>query len=223
MHKKDKKYSGWANTGWPWELEILAIVLAALSIFVPYFLAELPATIPEDFSFFEQRTFAVQQGLDELQKSQADFIWLLVVPVLYLVHILLARSGASQLVSTPLVHLFTPIVFSLIFYFRCASRAEFIPSIQPLFTGSPLQVTTWLVVIVLVVLVVARVRMARYMVNFKDTEWMTSTHTRTDKSFWQLVMYVQPLVYRPRAYHAFEKGIIIEGWLYIMAVRGRPH
>ena len=212
-----KRKQRWGPPGWPWELELLAFIFVVISIAVPYYLQiqETPAE--------EQHMSVLAQAERQLQQQRAkqaswrdlqEFFWAIVIVGLYIAHIAIAAMG-SDYMSTPFTHLFSPLIFSMITYFRLFSLQH---TGSAIISGSPLEIVLWIIGVLAITFMVARIRMARYLLNFKNVEWEVSSPTQMDKTYLQLIAYLRPLIYPPRMYRACDKGILIEGWFYAMPV-----
>jgi hypothetical protein len=73
-------------------------------------------------------------------------------------------------------------------------------------------------VVIIVTLLLARLRMARYLLHFREEKWDISVPTRMDNTFWGMLSQVYPLIYTPRTYRASENGLMIEGWYYVFPI-----
>jgi len=203
----------WGPPGWPWELELLALVFVITAIVAPYYL-QAQATDTSTLSILAQAEQAGrQQGSWQDMQS---FIWAVVIVGMYLAHLVIASSGIDYM-STPFTHLFSPLVFSMITYYRLFVMGKAAPA-TALVSGSPVEIILWILGVLVITFMVARIRMARYLLKFKHVEWELTTPTLFDKTFWELALYVRPLIYTPRLYRACPSGILIEGWTYAMPI-----
>jgi hypothetical protein len=66
------------------------------------------------------------------------------------------------------------------------------------------------------IFVVARIRMARYLLKLQHPEWDISTPSVRDATSRELFLHMDRLLYPPRLLHLCSEGILIEGWLYVM-------
>lgn len=210
-----KKRTRWGPPGWPWELELLALVFVITAIVVPYYLqTQAPTSAQLSLLAQAEQAQASQRGSwNDLQ----DFIWAVIIVGIYLAHLVIASSSIDYM-STPFTHLFSPLVFSLITYYRLFTLVKGSPTATTIVSGSPLEIVLWILGVLVITFMVARIRMARYMLNFKHVDWDITTPTVFDRSFWELAVYLRPLIYPPRMYRACPNGILIEGWVYAMPI-----
>jgi len=207
----------WSPPGWPWELELLALVFVVTAIVVPYYLEASQAPNQDELTLFQQAELARKQEMAGTWNEGTHFLWAIAIVCLYLAHVVMA--GASlNFVSTPFTHLFAPLIFSGITYYRLLKLGGDGPHETPLVKGTPLEILMWVLGVTVITFLVARIRMARHMLNFKDIEWDISTPTHFDSTFSELALRFQPLIYPPRVYRACDEGIIVEGWLYVLPV-----
>lgn len=215
-----EKQRRWAPPGWPWELEVLALVFVLFAIIVPYYLEYHQSPDPTNLSLFERAEFQRQQEATDTWRAGTAFIWAIAIVLLYLAHIVMA--GASiHFVSTPFTHLFAPLMFSGIAYYRLLTLAHKTTGSNPIVKGSALEVAMWFLGVIVITFLVARIRMARHMLNFKDVQWEVSTRTHFDSTFWELAVRLQPIIYPPRLYQAADEGLMIVGWLYVLPISFR--
>lgn len=210
---KEKKR--WSPPGWPWELELLALIFVITAIAVPYYLS-LQTTETSEVSLLARAEAARRQEVSTWTDFQG-FFWSVAIVGIYIVH--LAMGGASiQLISTPFMHLFSPLIFSAITYYRlyCLTKGSSLTT--TIVSGSTLEIVLWTIGVLAITFMVARIRMARHMLNFRDIEWDISTPTLFDTTYFGLLAHFRPLVYPPRAYRACKDGILIEGWFYVMPI-----
>jgi len=208
----------WPKPGWPWELEIPCILLALAALLVPLMLPDYaPPVLAEDIPMVESARLARQVDWRESWREQKDLTWGICIVAFYGLFHLLAR-GSHKRVSTPLVHLFAPIILTYILYGRLMDRVAPGSPGQPLVQGS----ATSLLIILLAGLgfgfVVARVRMAKYMLRVRDLAWDVNTPTVIDRTYFSLIVCLWPVFYPPRTYRTFTEGILVEGWLYVTPI-----
>lgn len=198
------KNKTWDPPGWPWELDILAIVFVVISLVVPYLIfSDASATASSN-----QAAFTLNE--------QRHVLWAIGIVVLFVMH--LAVAGASlETISTPFIHIVTPVGFALIAYYRTFSVAREVGK-STLATGSILQIVVLVLAVFLATLLVARIRMARYFLRFRDVKWDIISPSRYDGSYLELMSQLRPLIYPPRLLRATTEGMLIEGWFYIMPV-----
>jgi hypothetical protein len=214
----DTKIKRWAPPGWPWELELLALVFVIMSIVVPYYLQTAATEHPtREMTLFEQAEMARKQQVTGSWQEQVDFIWAIAIICLYLAHVVMGWSSIN-FVSTPFTHLLAPVLFSGITYYRLFKLTETTGVANPIVHGNPVEMLMWGVGVVVITVLVARIRMARHMLNFRDVTWEVNTPTVFDSSYPELMLQLQPLIYPPRIYRASGEGLMVEGWLYVMPI-----
>lgn len=194
------KNKTWAPPGWPWEMDILALVFVVAALVIPYY-------------FF---TEATSSDITRTLKEQQHVLWAIGITVLFVMH--LAVAGTTlETISTPFLHLLSPVAFAVLAYYRTYTvlKETNRPSI---FTGSPLQYALVVISVLLLSLVIARIRMARHLLRFRDVKWDIISKSKYDSSYFQLIAEFQPLVYPPRVLRACTEGILIEGWFYLMPI-----
>ena len=209
---KDKQH--WGPPGWPWELELLALVFVVTAILVPYYLQYMQAPEPSQMSLMAKAEHARRQEMTTWQDMEG-FFWAIIIVGFYLVHIAMA-SASIDFMSTPFTHLFSPLVFSVITYYRLFKLKTVALAGTPLVSGKPLEIGIWLTGVLVITYLVARIRMARLMLGFRDTDWDVTTPSLFDKTYTELMVQIRPLIYAPRLCRACSKGILIEGWFYAM-------
>ena len=211
-----KQKRRWGPPGWPWELELLALVFVITAIAVPYYLQYMQPVEPTNMSLLAEAQVLRRQGASTWEDLEG-FFWALVIVGLYLAH--LAMGGASiDFMSTPFTHLFAPLVFSLITYYRLLMVNRDGPLDASIVTGSPVELIIWIAGVLVITYLVARIRMARLMLSFRDVNWQVSTPSLFDKSYSELVLQIRPRLYPPRVLRACEDGILVEGWFYAMPI-----
>jgi hypothetical protein len=197
-------------------LELLALVFVVTAIAVPYYLQFMQAPEPSQMSLMAQAQEAKSQHLTTWQDLEG-FFWAVIIVGLYLAH--LAMAGASiDFMSTPFTHLFAPVVFSMITYYRLFVLTKGSMLTTSIVSGTPIEIFVWIAGVMVITYLVARIRMARLMLNFRDIDWQFSTPTVFDSTYLSLMVQIRPLIYPPRIYRACEKGIVIEGWFYAMPI-----
>ena len=209
---KDKQH--WGPPGWPWELELLALVFVVTAILVPYYLQYMQAPEPSQMSLMAKAEHARRQEMTTWQDMEG-FFWAIIIVGFYLVHIAMA-SASIDFMSTPFTHLFSPLVFSVITYYRLFKLKTVALAGTPQVSGKPLEIGIWLTGVLVITYLVARIRMARLMLGFRDTDWDVTTPSLFDKTYTELMVQIRPLIYAPRLCRACSKGILIEGWFYAM-------
>jgi len=210
-----KSKQRWGPPGWPWELELLALVFVITAIAVPYYLQYMQTPEPTEMSLLQQAQIAKHQDASSWRDLEG-FFWALVIVGLYLAHLAMA-SASIDFMSTPFTHLFAPLVFSLITYYRL-SKLNDGGTETGILNNSPTEFIVWISGVLLITYMVARIRMARLMLKFKDVDWDMSTPSLFDRTYLELMIQVRPLIYPPRHIRACEDGLLIEGWFYAMPI-----
>jgi hypothetical protein len=196
----------WRETPWPWELEAitLCIALGGALLALNYEHAHLPA---------------YARAADAFQMDITRNSWLIVTLVAYAGHMLLGRTVIRD-VSTPFHLVANPVLFALLgfFNFRSAyTRAH----------GARAWDWPWvelfliLLAITALCLLLARVRMQRVMLPFRDLRWdidLAPAHRAADEPLWPILSRLQPVFYPPHRYRANAAGIEIEGLFYVTLV-----
>lgn len=207
----------WSPPGWPWELELLALVFVVIAIAVPYYLKL--AQPPPDTSTQSLLVQAQAQTLRSQEMSTWEdlqgFFWAVIVVGLYLAHLAMGAASIDYM-STPFTHLFAPLLFSIITYARLYALNTGVSSSSYIVRGALWEIIAWIGGVAIITYLVARIRMARLMLAFRDVDWKISTPSLKDSTYWQLVFQIRPLIYPPRWLRASEEGILIEGWFYAM-------
>lgn len=207
-----KKKTSWSPPGWPWELELLALVFVITAIAIPVYLQYIQPEDLEEASLLTRVEAARMQNQGTWQDF-TQFFWAVAIVGLYVAHLTTA-SASSDFISTPFTHLFSPLLFSMITYYRLFKLGQ---SIQVV-TGKPGEIAIWVVGVLTITFLVARLRMRRHLLAFRDVDWDITTPTLFDSTYFELLAYFRPLVYPPRTYRACSDGILIEGWLYVMPI-----
>ncbi len=206
----------WRTAGWPWEMELLALIFVLIALLTPLYYDIQETRDLSDLPIAEQRRIERQQEANTFQ-DQTNFFWGVAILGLYVVHLLFAYS-ALDAISTPFIHLFSPLIFAIITYIRLLGM-EVGQAQNHWVTGSPGEIVIVLATVLLLTVLVARLRMARHLRRFKGIKWDITTPSVFDSTFFtDLIVTFRPLVYPPRAYRACADGILIEGWLYIYPV-----
>lgn len=211
-----KQTQRWGPPGWPWELELLALVFVITAIAVPYYLQFVQTPEPSQMSLVAKAEVARRDNMATWQDLEG-FFWAVVIVGLYLVHLAMA-SGTIDFMSTPFTHLFAPLVFSMITYYRLYRLPHGPAGSGGVVSGTLLEVLIWIAGVLIITYLVARIRMARLMLSFKDLDWQVSTRSLFDSTYSQLAMQVRPLIYPPHFLRACDQGILVEGWFYAMPI-----
>lgn len=211
MHKKT-----WSPPGWPWELELLALLFVITAIVIPIYLGSMQPVQEQELSLIEQAR------ADKLHRSGADdasagFFWAVVIVGLYLAHIAMA-SASLEYISTSFTHLISPLLFSMITYFRLFELTEGSNVTMHVVKGTMPEILLWVIGVLAITFLVARIRMARHMLKFRDVKWQIVTPAKVDSSYFRLMPYITPLLYTPKCYKACSEGLVIEGRMYVMPI-----
>ena len=201
------KKNTWATPGWPFELDLLALLFLLAAVLIPFSL----------FNGYSPEVNADTNLAVAKLKEQTYILWSIGICVLFVMH--LALAGANmEIISTPFLHLVSPMVFALLAYFRVHSVASDIG--QPVWyaTGEPKQIVLLALGVFFLTFLAARLRMLRYLLRFRDTRWDLVLKSSYDSSYLELIAQFRPLVYPPRRYRACEEGFIVEGFFYIIAI-----
>ncbi|HIE10133.1 MAG TPA: hypothetical protein EYP62_00790 [Kiritimatiellae bacterium] len=212
--KRRNIYRKW-RPGWPWELEGLALIFAAVAVVVPLYVFYAGRTLTTELPL----SVALQQK-EALQTTDWDELvnvfWAVGIVGLYLVHLILA-GGTIEWISTPFTHLAAPSIFAMIAYFRMVRFSQTYPQYAFL-TGSLPEFSFWILGVLFITCLLARMRMTRHLARFRDVHWDVVTPTALDWSYLQLMTFFRPLVYLPRRYKLNREALLIEGWGYAMSV-----
>ncbi|MFH0952725.1 MAG: hypothetical protein V1873_00165 [Verrucomicrobiota bacterium] len=206
----------WGPPGWPWELELLALVFVVTAIGVPYYLDSMRTAEPSQLSLMARAEMTQSEQMTTW-KDLEGFFWGVVIVGLYLAH--LAMAGASlDFMSTPFTHLFSPLVFSMITYYRLFTLTADLNLTTSIVSGSAVEIIVWILGIMVITFLVARIRMARLMLTFRNIDWDLSMPALFDATYAELLIQIRPLIYPPRIFRTCEQGILIEGMFYAMPI-----
>lgn len=200
------KNKTWTPPGWAWELDLLTLVFLVIGLLVPY-------------SIFTQHmaesSFAANQAALKV-KEQSYILWSIGLFLLFVMH--LALSGASDdALSTPVVQMVSPLVFASLAYYRIYAVAADMQ--QPtILTGGLGQILLFATMVILLTFLLARLRLARHLHRFRDTQWDLECSASYDSTYFSLLAQFRPLVYPPRRYRACDQGLLVEGWCYSVVV-----
>jgi len=208
----------WKAPGRPWELELLALVFVLAAIIIPLHIEfsydELDTTQSESLSLVARANLERSQEQSNWQDLTVIF-WAIAILGLYLVHLVMAGSS-FRWNSTPFTYLFAPLIFAMITYYRLFWLSQRTQDVGTIVSGNPIEIIFWIVGVLVITFLVARIRMARYRIQFKNIDWDIVIPTKMDKSYFELCANFTPIVYPPRVYRACSHGLMIEGWLYLM-------
>lgn len=212
----NKASKGWTRPGWPWELEVLIFLAYLATVLVPMLFPDRP--LPElKGVFLGAREDAVQEFRYGVWQQQEDLNWFLILTLFYMIHLVTGWHSARQF-STPLVHMITPTLMIMALYYRLLTQPVVPGKERILISGTPWEAATWVLGSVALTLVLARVRMRRYMLNFRRVTWDLTTPTRRDSTIWRLAPLITPIIYPLRQYHLFSEGMVVEGWFYSLSI-----
>lgn len=207
-----KERNRWGSPGWPWELELLAFIFVVVAIAVPAWLQYMQAAGQNDMTLFARTQLEQQRGM--AWQNLSDLIWALALVGVYIGHLIIAAASVES-ISTPFTHLFSPLVFAAVTYYRLYMiRGANVP--VKIVQGSVLEMAIWFMVVVVITILVARLRMARHLLRFRGVQWDFETPAKFDATYFEMLVHFHPLVYPPRMYHVCREGLLIEGWLYVM-------
>ncbi len=223
-----EKLRPWKSPGWPWELEVLALIFVILSIALPYYLqfqrekqsmlkTEMRSqtrTTPQklvDLAAEEEARMAKQMvsPIDQVKEFVLSFVTL----GIYITFVIMA-ANSTNMMSTPITHLLSPLIFAGMGYYRLAS-AKIHP---PIVSGSASGILLLVLSVSISTFLIARVRMARHKLAYRDIDWKVSDGTAFSRSFIKMALLFRPLMYMPHQYRACPEGIVIEGWYYIFPI-----
>ncbi len=204
----------WSPPGWPWELELLALVFVIIAIAVPYYLKLAQPPPDATQSLLAQAQTLRREEMSTWEDLQG-FFWAIILIGLYLAHLAMGAASIDYM-STPFTHLFAPLVFSIITYARLYNLNIGAGPSSYIVRGALWEIVAWIGGVAIITYLVARMRMARLMLAFRDVDWKVSTPSLKDSSYWELIVQLRPLIYPPRWLRACEDGILIEGWFYAM-------
>jgi len=213
-----KRRKTWEAPGWPWELEVVALLFVVVAVIVPYYLeTELALEQQPEAVSIVQRVQQEKQAESGQQSwnDMKDFVWAFAIMGLYLVHLVIANT-ALDWNSTSFAHLFSPLLFAGLTYYRLHQLGLERVNSGYIIRESCLLDYAWLIGVLLITLLVARLRMVRYMRHLRTCKWDVSTPCVYDRTFFKMLAFFRPLVFPPRRYRACEEGILIEGWYYVM-------
>ena len=200
------KNKTWAPPGWPWELDLVTLAFLVIGVLIPYNIFT---------SHIADSSLAANQAVAKL-KEQTYILWSIGLCLLYIMHLALSRTGDDSL-SIPVVQLISPMLFACLAYYRIHTVSHDMQ--QPtMLTGGFGQIALLLVVVMLITFIVARLRLARHLHRFRDTQWDLECSASFDSSYFSLLAEFRPLVYPPRRYRVCDQGLLIEGWFYSVVV-----
>lgn len=200
------KNKTWAPPGWPWELDILSFVFLVLGVFIPYNL----------FSQHQSESaLAVNQAAIAL-KEQTYILWSIGLVILFIMHLALAGASDDSM-STPFIHLISPLLFAGLAYYRIYVVAHDMGQ-STFVNGTWGQMVLCGVGVMVATLIMARLRLARHMHRYRDEAWDMECPASYDRTYFELIAQFRPLVYPPRRYRLSPQGILVEGWFYAIVI-----
>lgn len=208
-----KKERIWESSGWPWGLEMLALVFVLAAIIVPLRLAVDEPVDMESLTIVQRSRLEKQQDLTF--DDTKTFFWGLGILGLYGVHLLMGASAINQ-ISTSFAHLFSPLIFSIITYYRLAGLdIDVGGDSRIVLSHSPLEFALWVLIVLGMTIILARIRAIRHGMKFKRIKWDATYPTVKDGTYWsELALSVRPLFYAPKTYLTSAEGILVKGWIY---------
>lgn len=208
----------WAPPSRPLLLELLALVFVILAIAIPTYLQRESAasqTPPESAVSQTQGTRGAQVlNEEEWAESSHSLFWGVGILGLYLVHLYIANASNDR-ISTSVTHFLSPIVFAMITYYRLYKLKG--ASIEVV-SGSPFEIAKWVIGVFAITILLARLRMVGHKKHFADVQWDMISKAPYDSTYFGMIIYAYPLLYPPRRYYVCSRGLLIEGWLYIMPI-----
>lgn len=209
MNKKNR----WNNLGWPWELELITLIFFLLALFVPlFFQTQHDASTIRQFTPSE----ALESGRQSLS-TQFGFLLTVLVAALYVIHIAFGLSDINRVTASP-THLFSPVAFAVIAYYRILEAPELQNTALSFINGSTFQVAGLVIGMSALTTLLTWIRRHRFMMEFDDIHWDVISPAAYDASYFGLTIQLRPMLYAPRRYLACQQGFIIEGWFYVMPI-----
>lgn len=207
-----KKRNIWGPACWPWELEILSLAFVLAALVLPYMIDIQMTPSMEGMSLAERSIYLNQLESGDFE-DQSTFFWAVGILGLYAIHLMLAYSSLDM-VSTSLPHLFSPLIFSSITYYRLLQLNK--QGAETFITGKPGEIVLWLVIMIAVILMAAYLRKLRHLSRFKGMSWDLETRSLFDGTFFSdLAVTFRPLIYPSRRLRLGPQGMLIEGLLYV--------
>jgi hypothetical protein len=206
----------WMTPGPPWELHLLSLVFILVAIAVPLYVNYL--AVPDPGRTLLQE--AMHPGRPRLPHfiTIDDLAWSGALVLFAALTLLMSRFRADRN-STPIPAFLAPLFFSFIAYYRLYSTSlTTAGSSAAIVTASPGQLMAWGAATLAAVFLVARLRLARYALRFRDVKWDLASAARHDKTFFSLAVRILPLIYEPRTYRVSDQGMLIEGWFYMLVI-----
>ena len=144
--------------------------------------------------------------------------WVLVFLFSYLAHIVLNRISPN-FVSTSIWMILAPVVFAFLGYYYLLCSYVWSGTESQVVTGAFWEITSILVMVLIVSILLARVRMQRVAIKLKGTKWdMELPARRSTNGRFALMGRVETIFYPPRSYKLCSEGVLIEGWNYVIAL-----
>ena len=208
------KTKAWSTPGWPWELEIPTIIFALAAISAPLYVNSLfHVEAPPAILLSSVPHNAAAQSLQQ----QYGILWGVGIIGLYILHFVFSLGSVTN-ISTPFSSIASPTVFAALAYYRVHDVATDAGRNVAVMTNSVGQIILGFTMVILFSLLLARLRMARQLLHYRDEKWDMVSPAKYDSSYFELIAQMNPLIYPPRVYRASENGILIEGWYYFIPV-----
>ncbi len=203
--------SRWRSIPWPYELELLTLVLVSLAVLAPMVMTW---AFPPDLTGISPTAY---RPLNELEVRQS-FLGGSFVMLLYIAHLFWAFS-TTEFISVSASHLLAPTMFGSAAYIRMAQHNFHEGLTGAFFNGSAFELALVVALIQLTTWGMARNRMRVYMKRFKGERWEVVQASRVNRSYLRLVLSrIEPLFYPPRRFRAGQDGILVEGYSYLMPI-----
>ena len=94
-------------------------------------------------------------------------------------------------------------------FFRLRTFNAQVPDVLPSFTGSFQQGILIFSIVAAITVILARIRMKRYMLSVSDIVWEVETKPKYDLTYFELIIYFFPLFYPPRRFMLCKHGILM--------------
>lgn len=198
----------WRETPWPWEFEVLTLVIIVGSM---VFCMDYEAVNTPAYAF----------GSDVIETQTTRMSWIIITALAYMGHLLLSRVALRD-VSTPFHLIASPITFTILGFFNF--RSTYIRAHGPGIWEFPFQAFVIVIMTVAAVsFLLARVRMQRVMLPFRDMHWDIDVAPQKTKSgdWGGLFGRLHPILYPPVRYRVNASGIEIEGPYYVTLISYR--
>ncbi len=214
-----QKKSIWAPPGWAWELELLTLLFFILALAAPFYLHyNAPPKSTENLTLVQMAQLQNKNPVHVSMEEQRGIFWALIVAGIYVAHLVIGHISL-QIVSTPAASIFFPALFATIAYLRTSTTANYLEMDLPLLDGSWPHALAAFGLVLSAGLLIARVRMRRQLLRFRQVQWGITTKNVIDGSMLtEVISAFRPLIYPPQRYQACEDGILVVGYFYIMPI-----